>query len=217
MVLCLIILLHAQLVQQILITLSQGRSKSLTNLDAIGVTANDDMESSSETDNDMLDVPNSARRRRRKLSSAGKVSGTEFFTAVFEVWGDEWEDLVPAVRGTCLREAISSVCERRGVDIDSIDVFLDNNKTPLPLLTSETSWLGGRTLKIRGDPENIDRCKITSHHVKIYRKGRVPIPSERRRKGLHHRANQSKNISGKKYSLVVTLSGSSQWEPKIGE
>ena len=39
----------------------QGRSKSLTNLDAIGVSANDDMESSSETDNDMLDVPNSAR------------------------------------------------------------------------------------------------------------------------------------------------------------
>ena len=38
MVLCLIILLHAQLVQ-VLITLSQGRSKSLTNLDAIGVTA----------------------------------------------------------------------------------------------------------------------------------------------------------------------------------
>ena len=132
----------------------QGRSKSLTNLDAIGVTPNDDMESSSETDNDMLDVPNSARRRRRKLSSAGKVSGTEFFTAVFEVCGDEWEDLVPAVRGTCLREAISGVCDRRGVDIDSIDVFLDNNKTPLPLLTSETSWLGGRTLKIRGKDES---------------------------------------------------------------
>ena len=150
MVLCLIILLHAQLVQGCNNSF-QGRSKSLTNLDAIGVSANDDMESSSETDNDMLDVPNSARRRRRKLSSAGKVSGSEFFTAVFEVWGDEWEDLVPAVRGTCLREAISGVCERRGVDIDSIDVFLAKNKTPLPLLTSETSWLGGRTLKIRGE------------------------------------------------------------------
>ena len=150
----LVTVLHAQLVQAI-IPLSQGRSKSLTNLDAIGVTANDDMESSSDADIDMLDVPNSARRRRRKLSSAGKVSGTEFFTAVFEVWGDEWEDLVPAVRGTCLREAISGVCERRGVDIDSIDVFLDNNKTPHPLLTSETSWLGGRTLKIRGEPENL--------------------------------------------------------------
>ena len=85
------------------------------------------------------------RRRRRKLSSAGKVSGTEFFTAVFEVtwiskqifskicanifmagvvqvWGDEWEDLVPAVRGTCLREAISGVCERRGVSINLVEL-----------------------------------------------------------------------------------------------
>ena len=41
------------------------------------------------------------------------------------------------------------------VDIDTIDVFLDNNKTPLPLLTSETSWLGGRTLKIRGELEQV--------------------------------------------------------------
>ena len=129
----------------------QGRSKSLTQLDALGVGINDDMDSSSETENDQLEVPNSTRRRRRKLSSAGKVSGTEFFTAVFDVGGDEWEDLVPAVRGTCLREAISTVCERRGVDVESINVFLDNNKTPLPLLTSETSWLGGRTLKIRGE------------------------------------------------------------------
>ena len=112
------------------------------------------MGSSSETDNDTLDVPTSTRRRRRKLSSAGKVSGTEFFTAVFDISGSEWEDLVPAVRGTCLREAISGVCERRGVDVESIEVFLDNNKTPLPLLTSETSWLGGRTLKIRGKDES---------------------------------------------------------------
>ena len=133
----------------------QGRSKSLTNLDAIGDgELKDEMESSSETDNDTLDVPSTTRRRRRKLSSAGKVSGTEFFTAVFDICGSEWEDLVPAVRGTCLREAISGVCDRRGVDVDSIDVFLDNNKTPLPLLTSETSWLGGRTLKIRGKDES---------------------------------------------------------------
>lgn len=125
----------------------------MTNLDVIG-GEEDEMGSSSEADNDTLVVPNSTRRRRRKLSSAGKVSGTEFFTAVFDICGEEWEDLVPAVRGTCLREAISGVCDRRGVDVDSIDVFLDNNKTPLPLLTSETSWLGGRTLKIRGKDES---------------------------------------------------------------
>ncbi|XP_023335851.1 pleckstrin homology domain-containing family G member 5, partial [Eurytemora carolleeae] len=59
--------------------------------------------------------------RRRKLSSAGKE-----------------------------KEAVSGLCERRGFDIDSIEVYLDNNKTPLPLLTSETSWLSGRTVRIKG-------------------------------------------------------------------
>ena len=48
------------------------------------------------------------------------------------------------------REAVSGLCERRGFDIDSIEVYLDNNKTPLPLLTSETSWLSGRTVRIKG-------------------------------------------------------------------
>ncbi len=48
------------------------------------------------------------------------------------------------------REAISTVCERRGVDVDGINVYLDSSTTPLPLLTTETSWLGGRLIRIRG-------------------------------------------------------------------
>ena len=42
------------------------------------------------------------------------------------------------------------MCERRGVDVESINVYLDQSRTPLPLLTSETSWLGGRHIRIRG-------------------------------------------------------------------
>ena len=45
-----------------------------------------------------------------------------FMAGVVQVWGDEWEDLVPAVRGTCLREAISGVCERRGVSINLVEL-----------------------------------------------------------------------------------------------
>ena len=93
-----------------------------------------DMESSSENDTDLLDVADDVRRRRRKLSHTGKVSGSEFFKVVFKVDGHEWEDLVPATRGICLQEAISCACERRGVEVDCIDVFLDNNNTPLPFL-----------------------------------------------------------------------------------
>jgi hypothetical protein len=43
-----------------------------------------------------------------------------------------------------------SVCDRRGIDVDTINVFLDNATSPLPLLTTETSWLAGRTIRIRG-------------------------------------------------------------------
>ena len=49
-----------------------------------------------------------------------------------------------------------SLCERRGLDVEGVDVYLDNNRTPLPLLTSETSWLSGRTLRIRGEGSNQD-------------------------------------------------------------
>ena len=34
--------------------------------------------------------------------------------------------------------------------MDSINVYLDQSVTPLPLLTTETSWLGGRLIRIRG-------------------------------------------------------------------
>ena len=47
------------------------------------------------------------------------------------------------------REAISAVCDRNGVDVDTINVYLESSRTPLPLLTSETSWLGGRHIRIR--------------------------------------------------------------------
>ena len=46
------------------------------------------------------------------------------------------------------REAISSVCERRGIDVDTINVYLENAVTPLPLLTTETSWLGNKLIRI---------------------------------------------------------------------
>ena len=37
-----------------------------------------------------------------------------------------------------------------GVDVDSINVYLEQSRTPLPLLTTETAWLGGRNIRIRG-------------------------------------------------------------------
>ena len=42
------------------------------------------------------------------------------------------------------------MCERRCIDVDTINVFYENSTLPLPLLTTETSWLGGKLLRIKG-------------------------------------------------------------------
>ena len=80
--------------------------------------------------------------------------GFQFFTCLIrsEIEKFYYIILIPLYTNSSIyyREAVSGLCERRGFDIDSIEVYLDNNKTPLPLLTSETSWLSGRTLRIKG-------------------------------------------------------------------
>ena len=64
------------------------------------------------------------------------------------------------------REAISAVCERNGVDVEGINVYLESSRTPLPLLTSETSWLGGRHIRIRAkdDSKSPVRYQINDKH-----------------------------------------------------
>lgn len=46
-------------------------------------------------------------------------------------------------------EAINAACERRGIDISRIEVF-DGFSPPLPILTTDTSSLGGKHLRITG-------------------------------------------------------------------
>ncbi len=48
------------------------------------------------------------------------------------------------------REALAAVCMRRGVDLSNVNVYLDSSKTPLSLITTETFWLGGKHLRIKG-------------------------------------------------------------------
>jgi hypothetical protein len=50
----------------------------------------------------------------------------------------------------CYREALKPLCSRRGVDLTALDVYVENSKATLPLMT-DTSWLGGKQLRIRGE------------------------------------------------------------------
>lgn len=43
---------------------------------------------------------------------------------------------------------------RRGVDLSNVNVYLDSSKTPLSLITTETFWLGGKHLRIKGINED---------------------------------------------------------------
>lgn len=45
---------------------------------------------------------------------------------------------------------LGAACERRGIDLTRVDVFLDALSTPLPLLTTETFGLGGKHLRVTG-------------------------------------------------------------------
>ena len=80
------------------------------------------------------------------------------------------------------REAISAVCERRGVDVDSINVYLEQSRTPLPLLTTETAWLGGRNIRIRGKSQNLSLAACNQSLVVLPRKA---IPGEMRFNLMH--------------------------------
>ena len=93
------------------------------------------------------------------------------------------------------REAISAVCERRGVDVDSINVYLEQSRTPLPLLTTETAWLGGRNIRIRGKSQNLSLAACNQSLVVLPRKA---IPGEMRFNLMHcSNSTVGENVSSK--------------------
>ncbi|XP_061934218.1 pleckstrin homology domain-containing family G member 5 isoform X1 [Apis cerana] len=95
-------------------------------------------------------VEGSRQNRRHKLSRS-QVSSSEFFSVSFDLSDDssglDRDEFLPAAKGTYLAEAINAACERRGIDISRIEVF-DGFSSPLPILTTDTSSLGGKHLRI---------------------------------------------------------------------
>lgn len=50
----------------------------------------------------------------------------------------------------CYRDVLGPACERRGVDLSRVEV-LDSSSTPLSLLTTDASTLGGKHLRVIGE------------------------------------------------------------------
>ncbi|XP_021339321.1 pleckstrin homology domain-containing family G member 5-like isoform X2 [Mizuhopecten yessoensis] len=82
-----------------------------------------------------------------RQTSSKSVVNEEYFTVTFGKKNKDME-IVAAIKGISLRLALTPILERRGRDINGINVFVAASKTPLPL-DCESFLLGGNTLNIR--------------------------------------------------------------------
>ncbi|XP_065348909.1 pleckstrin homology domain-containing family G member 5 isoform X3 [Cloeon dipterum] len=102
--------------------------------------------------NQRLVVPsNDPSRDRRRTLARSQVSSSEFFSISFEgVEVDEnlRTEFIPATKGMLLVDALAEACDRRKLEINSMDVFLDTNRKPLHISAVDTHSLGGKHLLI---------------------------------------------------------------------
>ncbi|KAL2103895.1 hypothetical protein ACEWY4_000763 [Coilia grayii] len=94
--------------------------------------------------------------RRRHTDDTSK----ECFSLKFYLSVDIDTEIVPAVKKKTLREVLAPVFEKKGIELSSVDLFLDQSNTPLPL-HSEAYRFGGHCLKVKarpGDEQNVDQC-----------------------------------------------------------
>lgn len=95
--------------------------------------------------------------RRQKLTSRSQLSSSEYFLVTFEVSAADGphqdvpdEEYVVAAKGTTLQEALSGPCQKRGLSLGGVSVFLDGSKLDIATsLHSESSVLAGKQLRIR--------------------------------------------------------------------
>lgn len=113
------------------------RCRSLNQMDKIGL----------RPDN-CLNVP--LQQRRHNLARS-QVNSSEYFSVSFEIGGQDssGHEFLLALKGVSLAEALGPVCTRRGVELFNVEVMLEQYKTPLPVLTTDTAWLGGKHITIR--------------------------------------------------------------------
>ncbi|KAH3818224.1 hypothetical protein DPMN_119823, partial [Dreissena polymorpha] len=91
--------------------------------------------------------------KRKKVVKAKRrhttgVINHETFTLKIRHNDDEEIEIIAAERGVSLRESLLPILERRGLDIEEINIFVEASNTPLPL-NCETFLLGGTTMYIK--------------------------------------------------------------------
>ncbi|XP_030632216.1 pleckstrin homology domain-containing family G member 5 [Chanos chanos] len=127
--------------------------------------------------------------RRRNTEDPRK----ECFTLKFDLNVDIGTETVPAVKKKTLREVLGTVFERKGIELSSVDLFLDQSNTPLSL-GFEAYRFGGHYLRVRArageelkvergvkDPRSLSLPIMRTSSVRFASSGRVEHGSLGRR------------------------------------
>ncbi|XP_065215741.1 pleckstrin homology domain-containing family G member 5 isoform X2 [Planococcus citri] len=198
----------------------QGRSRSLTHMDALESEAvfQDPIEPERlpAAESPRLIISPPLHIRRQKLARS-QVSSSEYFSVTFEVGNaNDPDEFVVAAKGTSLADALTPVCSRRGINLSSVNVYLDAYKTPLPVLTTDTSWLGGKHILIKGK----DGTSKTSTSFKST--NACPL---RRKSGSYHSrssrffsvsSDESCNVEGSEKSTSSHKPSKQRWSNLFG-
>ncbi|XP_072888083.1 pleckstrin homology domain-containing family G member 5-like isoform X2 [Hemitrygon akajei] len=101
------------------------------------------MDGKSEKRNSALKL-SKKKARRRHTDDPSK----ECFTLKFDLNVNIEMEIVPAMKKRTLGETLVPVFERKGIDLNQVEIFLDHSYTPLPLYF-EAYRFGGHYLKVK--------------------------------------------------------------------
>ncbi|XP_075046232.1 pleckstrin homology domain-containing family G member 5 isoform X1 [Mixophyes fleayi] len=107
------------------------------------------------------------KTRRRHTDDPSK----ECFTLKFDLNVDIETEIVPAMKKKSLGEVLIPAFERKGIELNKVDIFLDQSNTPLSL-NFEAYRFGGHFLKVKAKPG--DELKV-EQAVKDFRSLSLPI------------------------------------------
>ncbi|XP_078696724.1 pleckstrin homology domain-containing family G member 5-like isoform X12 [Branchiostoma floridae x Branchiostoma belcheri] len=134
----------------------------------------------------------------------------EFFTVKFDI-ADYETEIVPAVKGKTLRDALAGMMDRRGLTIDHVNIYLDQSSTPLPL-HFETYPLGGHSLHVKGKEPLKDSDTVLTKTGLHTAKGNVMTAKLKTLSQSKEDPTGSRRSSGSQRSRknIMSILGSSQ-------
>ncbi|XP_064643038.1 pleckstrin homology domain-containing family G member 5-like isoform X3 [Lineus longissimus] len=89
-----------------------------------------------------------AVKHRHSKSSTGHGASQEYFTLKFHVGDQPDIEVVAAVQGQSLRDAITPIFEKKKIGLDYLNFFLESSRTPLPLHI-DSFPLGGHIINVK--------------------------------------------------------------------